>query len=70
MTHDGRYEENVDVYTSARNDMATATALAAQAGSTLPTIGMKNMSLSDDAQAQPLISLTPHMPPELSLIHI
>ena len=62
MTHDGRYEENVDVYTSARNDMATATALAAQAGSTLPTIGMKNMSLSDDAQAQPLMSL--------SLIHI
>ena len=64
MTHDGRYEENVDVYTSARNDMATATALAAQAGSTLPTIGMKNMSLSDDAQAQPLMSLAPHMPPE------
>ena len=64
MTHDGRYEENVDVYTSARNDMATATALAAQAGSTLPTIGMKNMSLSDDAQTQPLMSLAPHMPPE------
>ena len=45
------------------NNMATFTAMAAEAGS-LPTLGMELLDLDNKDQVNTFISMTPHMPPE------